>query len=118
MDEIQVGGYSLPARTPFVVPIHAIHRNESLWPDPERFDPSRFTPELEAKRPRAAYMPFGIGPRVCIGATFAELEALLLLGQIAQRFEFDPVDTAPIGPDLRTALRPEKPILLRVRKNK
>lgn len=118
MDEIQVGGYSLPARTPFVIPIHAIHRNESLWPDPERFDPNRFTPELEAKRPRAAYMPFGIGPRVCIGATFAELEALLLLGQIAQRFEFDPVDTAPIGPDLRTALRPEKPILLRVRKVK
>jgi cytochrome P450 len=116
MEEVEIGGYSFPRLTPFVVPIHAIHRNPALWPDPECFDPGRFAPELEAKRSRTAYLPFGIGPRVCIGATFAELEALLLLGQIAQRFEFEPVDTAHVGPDLRTALRPDKPILLRIKK--
>jgi cytochrome P450 len=116
IEDVEIGGYSMPRRTPFIVPIHAIHRNPALWPDPERFDPGRFTPELEAKRPRAAYLPFSVGYRVCIGAMFAEMEAILLLGQIAQRFEFEPVDTNFIGPDLRTALRPEKPILLRVRK--
>lgn len=116
LEDVEIGGYTIPRRTPVIVPIHAIHRNPELWPDPERFDPGRFTPELEAKRPRAAYLPFSVGSRVCIGAMFAELEALLLLGQIAQRFEFEPVDTHEIGPDLRTALRPEKPILLRVRK--
>ena len=116
IEDVDIGGYSFLRRTPFVIPIHAIHRNPVLWPDPERFDPGRFTPELEAKRSRAAYLPFSIGPRVCIGAMFAELEALLLLAQIAQRFEFEPVDTTHIGPDLRTALRPEKPILLRIKK--
>jgi cytochrome P450 len=93
-----------------------MHRNEVFWPDPERFDPGRFTPELESKRPRAAYLPFGLGPRVCIGAMFAELEAMLLLGQIAKRFEFEAVDTTPVGPDIRTVMRPERPVLLRVRK--
>lgn len=116
MEPFQLGEYAFERLASFIVPIHTIHRNESLWPDPERFDPGRFTPELEAKRPRAAYLPFGIGQRVCIGAMFAELEALLLLAQIAQRFEFEPIDKDHIGPDMRTALRPEKPILLRVRK--
>jgi len=116
IEDMELGGYSFPRYTPFIVPIYAIHRNPAIWPDPERFDPGRFTPELEAKRPRAAYLPFSIGPRVCIGAMFAELEALLLFTQIAQRFEFEPVDTTHIGPDLKTALRPEKPIYLRVRK--
>lgn len=116
IEDMDIGGYSFPRFTPFVIPIHAIHRNPALWPDPERFDPGRFAPELEAARPRTAYLPFSTGSRVCIGAMFAELEALLLLAQIAQRFEFEPIDTTHIGPDLKTAMRPEKPILLRVRK--
>lgn len=116
MEPLQLGDYHFERLSSFIIPIHAIHHNPALWPDPERFDPSRFAPELESKRPRAAFMPFGIGPRVCIGAMFAELEALLLLGQIAQRFEFEPVDTQPIGPNVRTVLRPERPVLLRVRK--
>ncbi len=116
IEDVQIGDYLFKNRTLFIIPVHAIHRIESIWPDPERFDPSRFTPELEAKRPRTAYMPFGAGPRVCIGMTFADLEAQLLLAQIAQRFDFEPVDTKHIGPDFRTALRPEGPILLRLKK--
>ena len=116
LEDIEIGGYLCPRLTPVIVPIHAIHRNPAVWTDPERFDPSRFAPGMEAKRPRAAYLPFGIGPRVCIGAMFAELEVLMLLAQIAQRFEFEPVDTTHIGPDPRTMLRPEKPVLLRIRK--
>lgn len=118
MEDVELAGYSFPRLTSFILPIYAIHRNAKFWPDPDRFDPGRFAPEVEAKRPRAAYLPFGIGPRVCIGAMFAELEAMLLLTHVAQRFEFEPLDTKPIGPDLRTVMRPEKPILMRVRKTK
>lgn len=118
VEDVEIGGYHLPKLTSIIVPIHALHRREAIFPDPERFDPARFSPENEAKRPRGAYMPFGAGPRICIGATFATLEAELLLAQIAQRFDFEPVSDAPIGPDYGTALRPERPVLLRVRKRR
>lgn len=116
IEETKIGEYVFPPFTPLLFPNVAVHRNPDLWPDPERFDPGRFTPELESKRPRCAFLAFGAGPRFCIGAMFAELEALLIFAQIAQRFEFEPVDTMPVGPDMRTALRPGKPIRLRVRK--
>ena len=115
-EDVEIGGYHLPKLTSIIIPVHAIHRRASIFPDPERFDPTRFSPEAEAKRPRGAYLPFGAGPRICIGATFATLEAQLLLAQIAQRFDFEPVDRTPIGPNYVSALRPDKPILLRVKK--
>lgn len=63
-----------------------IHRHRSYWDAPERFDPERFTPEASARRDRLAYLPFGFGPRVCIGASFAMTEAVLILATLAQRF--------------------------------
>lgn len=64
-----------------------IHRHRRLWDDPERFDPERFSAERGAGRPRFAYMPFGAGPRVCIGASFAMAEATLILAELARRFQ-------------------------------
>jgi cytochrome P450 len=116
VEDVEVGGYRLPRKTAIIIPTHALHRHEASFPDPDRFDPGRFSAEAEAKRPRGAYIPFGMGPRICIGAQFAELEAELLLARIAQRFDFEPVNTEPIGPDFTTALRPEKPVLLRVKR--
>ncbi|MCB9957126.1 MAG: cytochrome P450 [Rhodospirillaceae bacterium] len=63
-----------------------IHRHRRLWDQPERFDPERFLPARSAGRPRFAYLPFGAGPRVCIGAGFAMMEATLVLAALAQRF--------------------------------
>ena len=66
------------------------HRKPSLWDNPDRFDPERFAPERAAARPRFAYIPFGGGPRICIGAAFAMSEAMLILTTIAQRYRKDP----------------------------
>jgi cytochrome P450 len=63
-----------------------IHRHRTLWDNPDRFDPERFTPEAIARRDRLAYLPFGFGPRICIGASFAMTEAMLILATLAQRF--------------------------------
>jgi len=115
-EDVTIGGYRLPKNTFMMIPVEALHHRASVFPDPERFDPTRFAPEQEAKRSRGAYIPFGAGPRVCIGMTFAELEAELLLAQIAQRFDFEAEDQRPIGADFHTALRPERPVRLRVRR--
>lgn len=81
-----VGGYTIPAKANLIVPIYVIHRDPRWWPDPERFDPERFTPEQSANRHKFAYLPFGGGPRVCIGSNFAMMEAELVLATVAQRY--------------------------------
>jgi cytochrome P450 len=84
-----------------------LHRHETLWDEPLRFDPERFTPERAAARPRFSYLPFGGGPRICIGAQLAMMEATLILATLGQRFR---ARLAP-GPEpllqSRVTLRPE-----------
>jgi cytochrome P450 len=74
-----------------------VHRHEQLWPDPETFDPERFSPERSAERPRFAYLPFGGGPRVCIGQVLAINESILALAALAQRY------SARLAPDANVA---------------
>ena len=78
-EDVDIGGKHLPKPTLIVIPIYAVHRHRLLWPEPDRFDPDRFLPESEAKYPRTQFMPFGYGPRVCIGSSFAILEATAIL---------------------------------------
>jgi cytochrome P450 len=95
-----LGEYPFPKdRLVFVAP-YVVHRRPEFFPEPERFDPERFTPENEKKLPRYAYMPFGAGPRVCIGNSFAMMEAQLILATIAQRYrlELDPEQVIELNP--------------------
>jgi cytochrome P450 len=105
-EALNIGGWPLPAGSQIVIPIFAIHRHRKLWDDPDRFDPDRFLPEAEAGRPRTQYMPFGGGPRVCIGATFAMTEATALLATFVRAARFDWDGQHVPEPVSRVTLRP------------
>ena len=103
-----VGGYRVARGALVFASPYVLHRRPDAFPDPETFDPDRFTPDQEAVRPKYAYLPFGGGPRVCIGAAFALMEGHLLLAAIAQRVRFHPPtsDAPPILPHAMITLRP------------
>ena len=108
-----LGGTELPAGSILFVPIYAVHRHAALWPEPERFDPDRFAPERAQRRHRFAYLPFGAGPRVCIGNGFALDEAVAILGVLAAAFTVERIEPAP-APRMRVTLRPDRPLRLRL----
>jgi cytochrome P450 len=91
-----------------------LHRHRDLWDQPLRFDPERFSPESSAGRHRYAYLPFGGGPRVCIGMAMAMNEATIILATLAQRFRLRLAPGAVIEPHARITLRPRRgmPMLL------
>ncbi|WP_330299136.1 cytochrome P450 [Streptomyces sp. NBC_00503] len=89
----EVDGHTIPAGADVILAPWVTHRHPRYWPDPERFDPDRFTPEAEAERPRYAWFPFGGGPRACIGQHFSMLESVIALAMILREYEFEAVDT-------------------------
>ena len=92
MRDIEVDGYRVEAGTMLVVGIYALHRDPALWDHPLVFDPDRFSPQNSAGRDRWQYLPFGAGPRSCIGDHFAMLEATLALATIIRRTEIQSID--------------------------
>ncbi|MCB9565913.1 MAG: cytochrome P450 [Myxococcales bacterium] len=84
--EVEVGGYTLPKGAQVALFQWALHRDPERFPDPEAFRPERWTPEFERALPRHAFVPFGGGPRICIGNVFAMTEAVLVLAAIVRRF--------------------------------
>ena len=105
-EAVDIGGHRLQPGAMLVIPVWAIHRHRRLWDDPDAFDPTRFAPERRAEFARAQYMPFGFGPRLCIGMSFAMLEGVALLATFVRdaRFSCDP-GLAP-EPVSRVTLRP------------
>jgi cytochrome P450 len=86
MEALSLGGYTIPAGGLIFVAPYVLHRQPDYFPDPERFDPERFRPERVKELPRYGYIPFGAGPRVCIGNSFAMMEARLILATVAQHY--------------------------------
>ncbi|MBV8850413.1 MAG: cytochrome P450 [Methylobacteriaceae bacterium] len=95
--------------SPFVV-----HRHRLLWRDPDLFMPERFLGEAREKIDRFAYIPFGAGPRVCVGASFALQEAQIVLAHLMQAFRFEHVETHEIVPVQRVTLRPKNGMPMRI----
>ena len=102
----EVLGHRIPTGSEVLVMPWLLHRKPQLWDHPDRFDPERFTPERVAARPRFAYLPFGAGPRICIGAAFAMTEAVLILATIAQRYRLHLKPGHPVEPQGLITLRP------------
>ena len=88
-----------------MIPIYALHRNNLLWDDPDAFRPERFADRKAIRR--YAYLPFGDGPRICIGASFAQTEAVIILATLLSRYRFDPVPGRDPKPVMILTLRPE-----------
>jgi cytochrome P450 len=88
-----------------IIPIYALHRNHQLWPEPDAFNPDRFADRKTIER--YAYLPFGDGPRICIGASFALQEAVIILATLLSRFRFTPVPGRDPDPVMILTLRPQ-----------
>lgn len=114
-EPIEVAGLKLPAAAQIVVPIFAVHRHRRYWEDPGRFDPDRFLPEHEEKMPRTQFMPFGAGPRICLGQSFAMVEAVTLLATFVRAARFDWDGQHLPEPISRITLRPRGGMPLTVR---
>jgi len=98
--DLEADGFPIPSGSVVVASPWLLHHDPRWWPEPSDFRLDRFTEEAVAARPRHAYLPFGGGPRMCIGEGFALLEATLLLATIARRwrFELDPTQQVALQP--------------------
>lgn len=105
--DTQLGGYTVPQGTQIIVCTHVVQYDPRWHPDPEAFNPDRFTEEATATRPKFSYFPFGGGNRLCIGEGFAWMEAVLILATIGQQWKFQPADKKRMKLDPRITLRPK-----------
>jgi cytochrome P450 len=116
VNDDEIGGYHVPAGSEILIFPYITQRHPKWWPDAQAFRPERFAPENSAARPRYAYLPFGAGPRTCIGLNFAMTELLVVLTLLLQRFRPElAIDPAKVHaePSVTLQPRPGVPVLLR-----
>jgi cytochrome P450 len=111
-----IGGYKISAGSELLIFPYVTHRHPQWWQHPEKFWPERFLPENSAGRPRCAYLPFGAGPRTCIGLHFAMTEILVVLAMLLQRFRPElAVDPAQVTAEASVTLRPRPGVPIRLK---
>jgi cytochrome P450 len=106
IEDVTVGGYDVPKGVQLSLSIYAMHRSARYFENPEQFEPERFSPEREKQIPRYAYLPFGGGPRVCIGNMFAMMEARLVLATVAARYDLALLPEPQVVPEQLVTIRP------------
>ena len=109
-------GQRVPAGTIVLISPFVLHRRRGLWDQPDAFDPSRFLGEARDRIDRFAYIPFGAGPRVCIGMAFAMQEGIVLLAHLLRAFRFDLVEGQVVMPLQRVTLRPRGGLKMHVKR--
>jgi unspecific monooxygenase len=102
----QIGALRLPRHAVVMIAPWVLHRHHAFWANPGAFDPARFMPEAPPP-PRFAFMPFGAGPRICVGAQFAMAEAVLVLASLIQRFHIALDDPRPVMPVAIVTTQPD-----------
>lgn len=107
----------IPKGTVVIIPNNSIHHDADIFHEPETFDPSRWTTEFRAQIHPCAYMPFGIGPRVCIAQRYALVQAKTCIAQLIAQYKFEPVASTPFPMAFSkkgNAMRPAKDLYLRI----
>jgi unspecific monooxygenase len=107
------GEVKIPAGSQVLIAPWVLHRHRKLWANPDAFDPARFL-EAASPPPRFTYLPFGVGPRVCVGAQFAMAEAVLILAMTIQRFRISRADSTPVLPVAVVTTQPDHPAMFRL----
>ena len=113
-EDSELGGYPIKKGSEVVIWVYWMHHDARWFPEPERFRPERFSPEGEAALEKSSYIPFGAGPRACIGKAFAMLEAQLLLVLLVQRFHFSLAPGQKVALNPRITLRPKHGMRMRL----
>ena len=117
-EEMDVCGYRVPEGTRVMMSIYLAHRDPDHWRDPDAFCPARFAHDSEEKVPPFAYLPFGGGPRNCIGAAFAQVEARTVMARLLQRFDFELLNGDKIHAHMGATLEPRPGVQMRVRRRR
>jgi cytochrome P450 len=112
LGEDEIGGYYIAPGSVIAICIYALHRHPGFWDSPEVFDPDRFTPENSGSRHKFAYIPFGAGPRQCIGNTFGLMEASLIIAGVARRYDLQLVPGTEVVPQAVFVLRPARDLMM------
>jgi cytochrome P450 len=112
--EDRLGPFRVPRGTLVIVAPYVLHRHHSLWEEPSAFRPERFLPENRGSIDRFAYLPFGAGPRVCIGASFSLQEAIVVLAKVVRAVTFEMERDHVVTPVHRVTLRPEGGVPMRI----
>ncbi|HEY6186561.1 MAG TPA: cytochrome P450 [Pyrinomonadaceae bacterium] len=116
INEHEIGGYVIPPRALVLVSPYVMHRDARFFPEPERFDPERWTPAARESRPQFAYFPFGGGARRCIGEGFAWMEGILLIATLARHWRLRHVPGHPVALHAAITLRPKHGMLMKLEK--
>jgi cytochrome P450 len=114
VEDVVIGRYLVKKHTIVLVNVLGIHRRADLFPRPESFEPERFMGDAEKALPRCGYMPFGAGPRICIGNHFALMEGHVVLASLARHLRLDLVDSTPVATEPLVTLRPRGGVRMRV----
>lgn len=114
--DFQIKGISIPRGTEIIIPFYALHHDPEAWPDPERFDPGRFQSPAKDTRHPYQYLPFGAGPRNCIGMRFALMEIKIAIVKILMKFKFEraPKTQVPLVMHAGNTLSPRDGVHLRI----
>src|SRR5262249_45444104 len=118
IEEVEIGGYRLARGSLVAISPYVTQRDPRWFPEPERFDPRRFDARRAHAIPEYAYFPFGAGPHVCVGNTFAMMEITLVVVTLMQRFQIELLPGQEnVMPELKVSLRPKsgvwvKPVAL------
>jgi cytochrome P450 len=113
--DVEIGGYRVARGSQLMMCTYLVHRDPALYPEPDRFDPDRWTEEFTRQLPKLAYLPFGGGPRVCIGNSFAMLGLVITTAVAARSVRFEATDRQPEPPHVSFMLRPRGGVHLRIR---